>query len=237
MCRETCGGEGYLAVNRFAALKADTDIYATFEGDNTVLLQLVARNLLSDLKDKLKPMRAAQLTGFFVDQRLAMLTKRNPLLSFNTLSFHLRDTNFHLAMMRFRESANLFACAGEFRKLTTVNKLDSYTAFTQMQRPLFDLANAHIDRVALEQFTQKIRTIESGAILGPLKKLCQLFALVQIESNRAWYLENGALTGLKSKAISRTVDHLCAEIRPMAVHLVDAFGIPDACLAAPIGID
>ncbi len=35
-CREACGGAGYLAVNRFAALKADTDVFTTFEGDNHV---------------------------------------------------------------------------------------------------------------------------------------------------------------------------------------------------------
>ncbi|NEE57628.1 acyl-CoA oxidase, partial [Streptomyces sp. SID8455] len=35
-CREACGGAGYLAVNRFAALKADSDIFTTFEGDNHV---------------------------------------------------------------------------------------------------------------------------------------------------------------------------------------------------------
>ena len=46
--REACGGEGYLAINRFAALKADSDIFTTFEGDNTVLMQLVAKNLLTD---------------------------------------------------------------------------------------------------------------------------------------------------------------------------------------------
>ena len=32
-----------MAVNRFAALKADTDIFTTFEGDNTVLMLLAAR--------------------------------------------------------------------------------------------------------------------------------------------------------------------------------------------------
>ena len=37
-CRECCGGAGYMADNRFAALKADTDIFTTFEGDNTVLM-------------------------------------------------------------------------------------------------------------------------------------------------------------------------------------------------------
>ncbi len=47
-CREACGGAGYLSVNRFDALKADTDVFTTFEGDNHVLLQLVAKGLLTD---------------------------------------------------------------------------------------------------------------------------------------------------------------------------------------------
>ncbi len=46
--REACGGAGYLAENLLPALKADTDVFTTFEGDNTVLLQLVAKTLLSD---------------------------------------------------------------------------------------------------------------------------------------------------------------------------------------------
>ncbi|MDQ4117777.1 MAG: acyl-CoA dehydrogenase family protein, partial [Actinomycetota bacterium] len=47
-CREACGGAGYLAENQLPALKADTDVFTTFEGDNTVLLQLLAKELLSD---------------------------------------------------------------------------------------------------------------------------------------------------------------------------------------------
>src|SRR3954466_11918126 len=51
-CREACGGAGYLRANRFAALRADTDVFTTFEGDNTVLLQLCANNLLTDYRDQ-----------------------------------------------------------------------------------------------------------------------------------------------------------------------------------------
>ncbi len=50
-CREACGGKGYLTENRFANLKADTDIYTTFEGDNIVLMQLVSKGLLSNFKN------------------------------------------------------------------------------------------------------------------------------------------------------------------------------------------
>ena len=40
-CRECCGGHGYAAVNRFGMWRSDHDIFQTFEGDNTVLLQQV----------------------------------------------------------------------------------------------------------------------------------------------------------------------------------------------------
>lgn len=39
--REACGGNGYLSENRLVGLRADFDVYATFEGDNTVLSQLM----------------------------------------------------------------------------------------------------------------------------------------------------------------------------------------------------
>src|SRR5690606_8508389 len=41
------GGAGYMAENRLTTLKADSDVFTTFEGDNVVLLQLVAKELLT----------------------------------------------------------------------------------------------------------------------------------------------------------------------------------------------
>ncbi len=44
------------------------------------------------------------------------------------------------------------------------------------------------------------------------------------------------MSGKKSKAITKHVTRLCAEMRRDAVGLVDAFGIPDQCLSAPIAL-
>ena len=235
-CREACGGEGYVAANRICALKADIDIYTTFEGDNTVLMQLVAKNLLSEFKDKLKEMRPAQLAGFFVGHRLSAIAKRNPRLTLNVSHSHLRDTNFLAEMFRFRESETLFAAAKEFRRRISKKGSDPFTAFAQMQRELLELAHAHIDWVILYRFISVMNSAQPNSLKPVLKRMCDLFALKQIERHKGWYIEHGAMSGLKSRAISKQVDKLCAEVRHEAVQLVDAFGIPDACLAAPIAL-
>jgi acyl-CoA oxidase len=235
-CRETCGGEGYLAVNRLAALKADTDIYTTFEGDNTVLMQLVAKNLLTEFNDNLKGMRPRQMTAFIVKHALTTIVARNPTIALNIFDAHLRDPKSQLEMLRFRESHTLFHAARTFRYLTLKKKMDSFSAFSCMQQELLGVSRAHIDRVILQQFASAIKLVTDQPVKDALKRLCDLFALSQIELNKGWFLENGALRAAKSRAITQLVDDLCLEIRHDAVQYVDAFGIPDSCLAAPIAL-
>ena len=46
VAREACGGAGYLDENQLSIMRGDIDVFTTFEGDNTVLLQLVGKRLL-----------------------------------------------------------------------------------------------------------------------------------------------------------------------------------------------
>ncbi|MFN3865265.1 MAG: acyl-CoA dehydrogenase family protein, partial [Demequina sp.] len=48
--REACGGAGYMSENQIVEMRRDVDIFATFEGDNTVLMQLVTKALLTDYR-------------------------------------------------------------------------------------------------------------------------------------------------------------------------------------------
>lgn len=66
--REACGGQGYLAENRLATLHGDMDVYVTFEGDNTVLLQLVAKRLLGDYAKQFKGADFGTMAGYLADQ-------------------------------------------------------------------------------------------------------------------------------------------------------------------------
>ena len=75
-CREACGGAGYLAENRFAALKADTDVFTTFEGDNTVLLQLVAKGLLTDYSSEFEDMDQLGMVRFVAGLAVETVVER-----------------------------------------------------------------------------------------------------------------------------------------------------------------
>jgi len=232
--RESCGGEGYMSVNRFAALKADTDIFTTFEGDNTVLMQLVAKNLLGELKDQLKEMHPGRVARFFLDQRLKALKRRFAGLASESVS--LLSPEQQLGHFRFRESTLLLRCGEAFRRLTRHKTMDGYAAFSQLQPQLLELAEAYAERQVLESFLEAVADLPDQTLQRPLRKLADLFALDQLEKHKAWFLENGFMSGKKSKAITNHVTQLCAEVRRDAVALVDAFGIPDQCLGAPIGL-
>ncbi len=235
-CREACGGNGYLAVNRFAALKADTEIFTTFEGDNTVLMQLVAKGRLGQFSREFRNMNLFGWIKYFSHQLETAVTELNPITIRNTDAEHLLDSDFHLDIFQYREEYLVTSVAKRLKK--RIDKgMDSYDAFLQCQTHLVNMAHAYIERVILEQFILGIKNCADASLKPILKKLCDLYALSTIEKNKGWYLEHDYLEGRKTKAIRKMVDQLCRELRPDALALVEAFAIPDACLAAPIAVE
>src|SRR5436305_5998990 len=74
--RECCGGAGYMSENRLAALKADTDVFTTFEGDNTVLMMLVAKGVLTDYKDHFSELDPPDMVRFVASQAVETIAER-----------------------------------------------------------------------------------------------------------------------------------------------------------------
>ncbi|HEX5715381.1 MAG TPA: acyl-CoA dehydrogenase [Thermoanaerobaculia bacterium] len=231
-CRECCGGQGYLAVNRIPGLKADTDVYTTFEGDNTVLMQLVAKGCLTQYRDQFNEMSPFGLLRFLSARTAFVLTDLNPILARNGSESHLRDPEFQLEAFRHREE-HLLTTAASRIKARLDRGMDPFEAFRECQGHLLRLANAHVERVILEPFTVAVEA-SSGGEREVLTLLRDLFALWRIEEDRGWFLETGHMEGMKTKAIRALVDRLCIETRRHALSLVEAWGIPDECLAAPI---
>ena len=102
-CREACGGKGYLSENRIDALKNDTEIYTTFEGDNTVLMQLVAKNRLSEFRKTFGEMNAMGMINYVYENAKTAISEKNPIVTRKTDEVHLLDGEFHLNAFEHRE--------------------------------------------------------------------------------------------------------------------------------------
>jgi acyl-CoA oxidase len=232
-CREACGGKGYLSENRIERLKNDTDIFTTFEGDNTVLLQLVAKSRLTEFKQEFNNMNLFGILSFASERAASALSELNPFFTRNTDEGHLLSFEFLLEAFEHRERDILISAAERLKKHIK-SGMDSFDAFNVCQQQLVEVGLAHIERVILARFIDQVNNTKDEGCKGVLTKLCKLFALSQIEKNKGWYLEAGYMEGSKTKAIRKLVNQLCWDIRQEAVPLVDVFNIPESCLAAPI---
>ena len=234
-CREACGGNGYLWENRFADLKADTEIFTTFEGDNNVLLQLVAKTRLSHFKESFGSMGFMSTMKFVSDIAMTSVSEMNPVITRSIDRKHLLSRSFYLAAFKYRETYLLRLVAQRLSKRIK-GGMDSYQAFIECQTMMVDMAKAYVERLVLEQFIANVKTADKS-IQAPLRLLERLYALSMIEQNKAWYLENGYIEGRKAVYISRAVDDLCLEARDHCIDLVDAFGIPNGLIKAPIATE
>ena len=244
-CRECCGGAGYLSENRFAALKADSDIFTTFEGDNTVLMMLVAKGLLTDYKDHFGELDPRGMVTFVAGQAVETVVERlfarqifqviGDVVSLGDEEEHLADRDYQLELFRWREGHITASVAARFRR-GLEEGFDAFEVFRAVQDHAVDAARAHLATVLLEAFCRAIEACEDAAVAAVLETVCALFALQDIEADKGFFQEHGRLSAPRCKAITREVNRLCNEVRAVAGPLVDAFGIPDRVLAAPIGL-
>ena len=234
-CREACGGAGYLSENQLPLLKSDIDVFTTFEGDNTVLMQLVAKGLLTGLRQDFGDLSGWGKLQFAADKVVDTVLERTAARSLiqrlidavpgNDEETSIRDRGWQLALLEDREKHVLEGVVNRLRHAADEDK-DAFEVFNDAQDHVLLTARAHVERTVLEAFVQGIARSSDPDAAALLERLCDLYALHTIEADKGWFLEHGRLTPSRSKAVTATVNQLCKELRPFAGTLVDAFAIP-----------
>ncbi len=232
-CREACGGKGYLMENRITDLKGDVDIFTTFEGDNNVLLQLAAKGVLSDFKAEFNSAGFTAVLKLLGTRLSDKLNTINPVYTNKVDKEHLYNTTFHKHAFNYRTRRLTYTLAMRIRDYIKKG-VPSYQAFLKVQTHLLALGKAYSMELAYDTFTAFTSTIKDEKNRLLFEKLGTLHALYHIREDASWYLEQGYISGTKSKAIRQRVERICTELRPHIEVLVDGFGIPAHCLTAPI---
>jgi acyl-CoA oxidase len=224
-CREACGGKGYLAENELSDLKADTDIFATFEGDNHVLLQLLAKSILTDFKQEFSDGGFSAVARHILKRVNSEWVESNPFSTRNTDAEHLLSTEFLREALQYREQKLLFTLSDRLRSFLG-KKLNPNEIFLRTQTHTVALAMAHVERFINDEFLKKLDSLPKSPEKIALQRMQQIFALDAIHRDRGWYLENDYLSGDKSKAIRKVISKLYRQLRPQAQAHIEAFGIP-----------
>lgn len=231
-CREACGGQGYLQVNRIAGLMNDTEVYKTFEGDNTVLLQLVAKGILTEYQSHFSEARLWATTQLLTQQLAAAVRKRVP-DNKRTRRAELADRGWHKRLMHERRTSLTSSATLRLKKRLDQD-MDSFAALLEVQDHLVALARAFVEEHIRDCFEEAIDTQTDAESVAALDRLLTLWTLWRLQMDAAWFLENGFFESGQLKAIRKEVQQLCLEVRADDLPLVNAFGIPDEALAAPI---
>ena len=211
-CREACGGKGYLRENRFADIKADAEIFTTFEGDNTVLMQLVAKGLLTEFKQSFHDDGYKAVISYLFTRMKNVVDENRPFSKRNSDTSHLLSEEFHKHAFRYRYKKNLITLSIRMQKFIK-RRTDPFQAFLRTQEHLIELGHAYVEHYTLRAFYKKIHEVENIKTKKILTKMCQLYALQTISEQRGWYLENDYIESGKTKAIRRVVTKLCQDLR------------------------
>lgn len=221
-CRECCGGLGVMSANRIGPMLNDMNVDVTFEGDNTVMMQQVA-----------KPLVEAALSLRNISAPVA--PRINPLdLGPGCVRLLL---NWRVQSITAEVAGTVAAAA---TKSGNSAKAAGATALEASMDRLVALGWAAVDSSSYKTFVEEIKNAPY-AWRNTLSMLSLLYGLSRVEKGLSCYLAGGALPAAAVGPLRLKINSMCADIvgndgAKSAVALCDAWGIPDHLLHAPIAL-
>ena len=230
--REACGGQGYLSVNRFGSLRSDADVFTTYEGDNTVLAQLLAKSLLTGYRSSFEDISPTRMARYISQRIGGLITEAvpgvgaigNPTSSKSQRELLVRREHHSIETLALRIKARIDAGNHPAE------------AFVAVQPHTLHAARSHVEVLVFDAMDRAVSNCQDEKLSNLMSDVLSLYGLATIERDGAWFLRHGSLTANGAKDVRRAVDQLCSDLRPHARHLVDAFGITPEMLAAPIAV-
>jgi acyl-CoA oxidase len=226
VCRRACGGHGYSSFSGIGSWYADYLPTTTWEGDNYMLTQQVARYLLKSARSVLK--------GNAPDNDTTRI-----------LAYYLKRQDMGAAFDVIGEDEELvaaFAWRSAFLTFEALKHRDEEKrSWNSLLIDFWRLSTAHSQYMVVKSFHDALNDLATTQSLDKgtvelLRKLFRLFALTTFEQKASEFFTSAAATVKQIQlARTKTVMTLLEEIRPHAVRLVDAWKFPDWQLDSSLG--
>jgi acyl-CoA oxidase len=226
VCRRACGGHGYSNFSGIGSWYADYLPTTTWEGDNYMLTQQVARYLLKSARNVLKGTAADNDTTRILKH---YLSRRDMGAAFDVLG---KDEDLVAA----------FAWRAAFLTFEALKHRDEEkNSWNSLLVDFWRLSTAHSQYMVVKNFYEALGSKETTSSLDQttleiLHKLFRLYALNTLSNEGSEFFSSAAVT-VRQITLTRTIAvmKLLEEIRPHAVRLVDAWNFPDWQLDSSLG--
>eukprot|EP01023_Acetabularia_acetabulum_P007532 TRINITY_DN1327_c1_g2_i2.p1 TRINITY_DN1327_c1_g2~~TRINITY_DN1327_c1_g2_i2.p1 ORF type:complete len:625 (+),score=114.18 TRINITY_DN1327_c1_g2_i2:63-1937(+) len=207
-CRECCGGLGVLSQNKIGPMLADMNVDVTFEGDNTVLMQQVAKYLLD-----LPPNKA------HLSPQISMA------------NFSQKDI---LSLLRFRQNKMVADIQSEIK---STGKTEGYNSnldkIVELGWAYVDLFSFETFLEKVESAPQSVK--DSLDLVCELYGLLRVEAAAAFYLGEGLLLK-GDLNFVRNR-IHQIFGLMWQNNAELAKKLCDGFGLPDHLVQAPIAFN
>ncbi|QDS68104.1 hypothetical protein FKW77_010137 [Venturia effusa] len=225
-CRKACGGHGYSSFSGIGPWYADYLPTITWEGDNYMLTQQVARYLLKSARSVLAGERPSNDTTSYMTD----FYKRADMGA----AFDILSNDEDIVKAYAWRAAYLAFEALKHRD-------DQKKAWNDLLVDFYRLSRAHSQYIVVKSFLDALKdpatkkTLDATT-LDVMYKLFRLHALYTLEQEASEFYTSSACT-VRQIQLARTnaVMTLLGEIRPHAVRLVDAWDFPDWQMDSSLG--
>uniref|UniRef100_A0A7S3Z4S3 Acyl-coenzyme A oxidase n=1 Tax=Lotharella globosa TaxID=91324 RepID=A0A7S3Z4S3_9EUKA len=228
-CRERCGGQGFLAANRFGEAYAFAHAGMTAEGDNKVIMQKVAKELLA----KVRPNDVRAHAQF----RAQPLKTQHETNKRSCPSAAVAGADWVMRVFAWRERFLLRELALKMALKTKRQKKTVFQVWMLEESPLVQgVARAYAEAMGLRAFARAIQAAPEP-MRDDLTRLLVLHGLSNIRDDMELFLTEGLFDAGAAKEVKKEHERLCKEVGAQAIALVEGFGIPEWMHHAPIAQD
>ncbi|CAO3664028.1 unnamed protein product [Umbelopsis ramanniana] len=225
-CRKAMGGHGYSAFSGLSDLFASYIPSNTYEGDNWILTQQVARFLVKELGRLASGKEVSASTSY-----LARLASGDTTSSFRiSKAEQLTDLNVQVDLFATRAARVAFELG---------QALKSGRAWSDLNVECWNASVAHTEYTVMRAFADKVEEIKKdqyASIHDTVKLLCDLFAVSNIVgASQASFLATQTVHAADLPVINELYRSLLHSVSKQAVPLTDAFGFSDKNLGSALG--
>ncbi|WVQ95274.1 hypothetical protein IAU59_002369 [Kwoniella sp. CBS 9459] len=222
-CRQSCGGHGYSAYSNFPLMYADFAVQCTWEGDNTILSLQAGRSLVGAWGAAIKGKKLAPGVAYLNDSSIRTAKSDSQL--------DLKDIQRAWSCVAFNV---IKKAAEEYVALLKSGKTKD-EAMERCSQSRFIAAKLHTTGYIFRLFKEAVEEMDDNEESRILRTIARLYGLWQIEEQQGYFLKYGYFNAEQIDKVQESVDALCAEVRSVAIPLVDSFALSDHIINSPLG--